>query len=283
MEVVPVVRLLGVHQKKPPPETAREFAGARGTRIFVANVVKPMDLVKKLKIQCKDTWDAGQVAVWSFKPNPADVKSGAWRKPVEDLARYIKAHPEQKTAVIIWHEPENDMPKWFRTPEDFVKLFNTVAGWMTAVHKDIWTCHAALGYKYGVPVKNGGFDDKMAKRWRTKARINTIDAYSGRTWPVDQILPEHPGYVRWRKCVAPTGDWGVTERGWTAKRKDFPLRSRTMDREFAWLKKLPEPARPVVYLVWATEGAENDPGLLLEEKGRASVKRGFKDVARKTP
>ena len=276
-----MVRLLGVHQQQIPKSTAQEFAGHRGTRIFVANVIRPTDLVKKLKIQCADTWAAGQVAVWSFKPHPADVKNGKWKKPVEDLARYLKANPKAKTAIVIWHEPENDLPKWFKKPEDFVSLFNTVHGWIVAIYPDAWTCHAALAYKYGI--NKGGITDADAKRWRTKARVNAIDAYSGRTWPLNQILPEHPGYVRWRRHVAPTGAWGVTERGWTCPAKDNKKRAQVMEREFAWLKSLPKEQRPIVYLVWSTSGTENDQGLVLDAQGKTAVKKGFQGVYKAPP
>jgi hypothetical protein len=276
-----MVRLLGVHQKQQPADTAHEFAGHRGTRIFLPDVIHPRDLVRKLKIQCADTWAANQVAVWSFKPHPADVRNGKWRKPVEDLARYLKANPGNKTAIVIWHEPENDVPLWFKRPEDFVQLFNTVHDWIVAIHPDAWTCHAALAYRYGI--KTGGITDGAAKRWRTKARVNTIDAYSGRSFALDQTLPEHPGYQRWRRIVAPAGPWGVTERGWTCEPKDHPVRAAVIAREFAWLKALPPAERPVVYMIWSTSGVEGDPGLILDEHAKTAVRKGFQAVYKTPP
>lgn len=259
---------MGVHEDAKPAETALKFPGHTATRDFTSNVIRAQDLVRLVVAACTDSWDAGQTAVWSFKPHPDDVASGAWKPFVKALAKFLKGNPGKKTIVVIWHEPENDQPKWFKTPEDFVRLFNQVHDWLMSVWSDLVTCHAALAYKYGI-VK-GGISDAEAPRWKTKAKLNAIDAYSGRTWPVDRILPEHPGFVRWKKYVA--GDvWAATERGFAADPDEYELRAATVRRETVWLVA----NRPVLLLIWATGGSENDPKLLADPQYEAAIAEQF--------
>ena len=259
--------LTGIHETLLPAITVGRFPGHSATRVFTPGVIRAKDLIRPLTAACQSSWAAGQTAVWSFKPHPGDVTSGAWKPQVEALAGWLRANPGNRTIVVIWHEPENDVPKWFRQPEDFVYLFNTVHDWATNVWPELVTCHAALAYRYGT-TKNG-IGDAEAARWRTRATLNAVDAYSGRTWPVDRILPELPGFVRWHTCVAQGGPWAVTERGWAASPDEYGLRAETIDREAAWLaSNLPE-----MYLVWATPGAEKDPELLLDPSGEDAVRR----------
>lgn len=254
--------LAGVHQVGDPAETRRRLGG-NATRPFTA-VVTPgadeQDLVKKMTAVCRASWAAGQVAVWSFKPDPVAVSTGRFKAQVQAVAVYLKANPQHRTLVIIWHEPENDVPQWFPDAAAFVRLWETVAGWLRAVWPDIVLGHAALLYRYAGKVD---ITDAVAKRWRTTATVHLADGYSGRTFPLGMTLPEHSGYVRWRANVAQDDDWGMAERGWTITDNGDAapaLRAATMVRELAWLLT----DRPRVYMVWGTSGKEKDKGLILD-------------------
>lgn len=264
--------LLGVHEAAHPDVTGRTFVGHEATREFMAGVVSPRSLIEHIKRDLAATWMAGQTGFWSFKPNPDDVASGAWRGPVQDLAMWAANNPDKPFVLVIWHEPEND----FDTPEAFVDLFNDVHDWVKAINPDLLTCHAALTYRY----VDKFITEKDAPRWKTKADLNCADTYSGRTYPLDKILPDLPNFMRWFKHVAGKR-WGLTERGWTiTPRKQDPegidrsaVRADSIQREFAWLAMQPTP--PEVYLVWATVGTEKDQGLLLDARAKAAVAAGF--------
>jgi hypothetical protein len=265
--------LLGVHENADPAVTAKMVPGHNTTRLFVPGVILPRDLVAQVQADCGPTWAAGQTAVWSFKPRPDQVANGKWRKPVQDLAAYLQANAAgARTIVVIWHEPENDVPKWFPTAAAFVNMFNVVHGWLKGVWPQLITCHAALGYRYQ-DLGGAGISSALAGRWRTLADLNTVDIYSGRSNPLATILPELNGFNRWFAHVATPGRWGVSERGWTCGAKDSALRAATIAREFGWL--VAQPVRPDPYLVWDTVGAEGDAGLLLDKPALAAVAAGF--------
>jgi hypothetical protein len=268
--------LLGVHESdRSVAERAAEFPGHGATRIFHPGVRDPEDLVACIERECGETWAAAQTAIWSFKPRPARVADGSWRPPVEDLARHLRAHRHTKpTIIVVWHEPENDIGNAFAAPEDFVHMFNTVHIWMRRIYRQAPTCHAALGYAY----RDGGMDDHTARRWRTRARIKALDAYSGRSFPLATTLPDLSGYRRWRRIiVADNPRWAITERGWTCPAEHSATRAATIEREFAWLAA--EQVPPQVYLIWASAGREADPGLRLDAPARRAVAAGFAHLA----
>lgn len=267
--------LMGVHETATDSAARAEaFPGHEATRDFEPGVLaSPIDLVKKIKAECGDTWKAGHTAVWSFKPHPQRVADGSWRKPIQDLAAYLLKNKDAcPTIVIIWHEPENDVPKWFKDASAFVQMFNCVYEWLVEVFPGLTIAHAALAYRYR---DKGEITDKTAAQWRTKANLHTVDVYSGRSFPLTAILPEHSGFARWFKYVV-AGDkrWGVTERGWTCGPDKSAQRAQTIGREFAWLAK--QPVKPELYLVWNTPGSEGDKNLVLDQAARSAVADGFK-------
>lgn len=256
--------LFGVHENIDPAATVARVGG-NATRVFTPGVIAPRDLIKETTAKCGPTWAAGQTAVWSLKPDPASVANSAWRRPVEDLADFLRDNPAKKTLVVIWHEPENDTGSFAR-PEDFVRLFDTFAGWLRGKNPQVLTAHAALAYRYG---DNIDITDAVAPRWRTSADIHCADVYSGRSNPLDTTLPELSAYRRWRTLVARDSRWGITERGWTisttGKNAGTPAqRVNAMTREAAWLQALPAAAQPDIYLLWNTGGTENDGGLVFD-------------------
>jgi hypothetical protein len=271
--------LLGVHEREedvPTERRAQEFPGHAAVRIFAPGVItNPFDLVPKIDRQCAAAWRAGHTAVWSFKPHPRHVAEGRWDTHLTALGTHLREHRRDKpTIVVIWHEPERDLGTYFDTPEAFVRMFNTVHRQLTAAYPRLTTCHAALNYAY----RDGGFDDAMARRWRTSARLKGIDAYSGRSFPLKTILPELSGYQRWRRCVVRNSRrWAAIERGWTCPETSCRQRAQTIEREFDWLSVQDIP--PEVYMIWGSTGVEGDLGLALDPLARAAVAAGFTRLA----
>lgn len=255
--------LFGVHEDADPAQTVARVGG-NATRVFTPGIIGARDLVKAATAVCTPSWNAGVTAVWSFKPDPAQVASRAWKPYVTDLGAFLRDRPQNKTVVVVWHEPENDLDR-LGSAAGFVRMFDTVAGWLRAAHPGVTTCHAALGYRYG---DGRDITDRVAPTWRTSADLHCIDVYSGRSNPIDTILPELSSYRRWRRYVAQGSRWGVTERGWTigtiGKGGTSVQRSAAMAREAAWLAGLPTAQQPEVYLLWSTGGTENDRGLIFD-------------------
>ncbi len=258
--------LYGVHENVDPAGTVKRLGG-NATRDFTPGVIGPRDLVKAATAVCAPSWKAGLTSVWSFKPLPADVASGRWRPFVEEFGRFLADSPDKRTVVVPWHEGENDVPKWFRDADAYVRMFDTVAGWLRSTHPGVVIAHAALAYRYG---DGKGIDDKMARRWRTSADLHCVDIYSGRTNPLETILPELSSYRRWREHVAGDSPWGVTERGWTCQKHDFGRRAATISREAEWLAA--QALQPEIYLLWNTGGSEGDAGLVLDNTAEIAAK-----------
>lgn len=251
-------------------KTAARFPMAGVTREFESGVLAPQDLVRRLVARCQQVWDAGKTAVWSFKPDPAAVANGTWKPFVLELGQYIKDNDlRDKVVVVIWHEPENDIPKSFKNAAVFVALFNTVHDWLMSVDPSIVTSHAALGYYYR------NLSDVQARQWVTKATVHSIDLYSGRSFPLAMTLGTSAAFTVWKKS-RPTGSrWGVSERGWIATDALSGQRVQAIQAESDWLAALPAAERPAFYIVWNTEGTEQDPTIILDTAATAAVNALF--------
>lgn len=267
---------IGIHenyQGKTPTtleRTASRFPLLQVTREFEAGALPAQDLVKRMVARCQPAWDAGKTAVWSFKPAPADVASGAWEPYVLRLAHHIKDKGLQdRLVVVIWHEPEND----FDDPAEFVTLFDTVHDWLMSVDPTIVTSHAALGYYYR------NISVEAARRWTTKATIHSIDLYSGRSFPLQMTLGTSTAFRTWKQSRPAGARWGASERGWIANAGMSQLRVESIDAEADWLAALPVDDLPDFYCVWNTVGTENDPAIVLDDAGEAAVNRLFQRLS----
>lgn len=272
--------LVGIHQKYsgkgattldktletyPLTEITCEFKGP--------DILKPQNLIPFVMRSCKDMWDRDLIVTWSVKLDVASVLSGQWRPYLEQLADYVNSMVANEHFIFVpWHEPEND----FATPEQWVKYFNTIHDTVKAINPNLKTCHAALGYRYA---DNGGrnkITDATAARWRTKADINAVDLYSGRSFPLTSILPELSGFKRWLKFVVQDDAWAVRERGFVAKTgQDEQDRARTMRREANWLTTSPEGERCLWVILWDTSGTEDDEGLLFDDPDAQDAARYY--------
>ena len=277
--------LAGVHEQyqgtvdaTTPQGTLARYPLTRVTREFNANPITPQNIVPKLKSLCQSVWDAGLVAVVSFKLTPKQVYNGQWKPYVQSAAAWLRDNGhDEDTIFVVWHEPENDVPDWFTGPVQFTLYFNTVHDWLKSVAPNLLTAHAALGYRYAD--KNMGtaakpnmqpidIDDEEAKLWgKTKADIKCIDAYSGRTFPLKTILPELTAFKRWVTYTVGDADYGVLERGWAADTpQEYADRDVTVRREADWLRGTPLGRRCKVWLGWLTVGTEDDPSLKPDPK-----------------
>lgn len=274
---------LGVHENYQGSQattfakTAATFPLAAVTREFEAGQMVPQDLVKRVVARCMSVWQAGKTAVWSFKPSPTDVKSGAWEGPVRALGQYLHDHGRQaQTVVVIWHEAENKF-----TPDVFVPMFNQIHDYLIDVDPTIVTSHAALAYAY----RDKAMSDETAARWVTKATVHSIDIYSGRSFPLSMTLGTSTGFRRWKASRPAGSKWGVSERGWIATKALSAKRVAAIDAEADWLMALPVAERPDFYVVWNTAGVENDPTIVLDAAGTEAVNRMFQrlDAPTSTP
>lgn len=255
--------------------TVQAFPLSAVSREFVATPITAQNLIPKLIAACQPAWEQGKAVAWSFKPMPADVASGAWKPFIVQLAQYIKDNGlQQKVIIVIWHEPENDVPKYFKSAADFVTLFNTVHEWLMSVDPSIVTSHAALGYQYR------NMTPLQAAAWVTKATVHSIDIYSGKSFPLAMTLGTSTPFAIW-KASRPLGSrWGVSERGWIADSTKSAARVASIDAEAQWLAMLPPANQPDFYIVWNTVGTENNPDIVLDEAGRAAVNRMFARLVR---
>lgn len=250
--------------------TVESFPAVEVTREFEADVLRPQDLVRRMLTRCEHVWASGQTVVWSFKPNPADVANGAWKPHVQALARHILDNRlQQKVIICIWHEPENDAPKYFRNGLEFARLFDTVQAWLFDVDPTIDTTHAALGYAYR------NWTVPQARLWVTQCTIHSIDVYSGRSFPLGMTLGTSRAFQTWRASRPAGARWGVSERGWIADAEASDERVAAIDLEAEWLAALDLLDRPDFYIVWNTAGVEDDPKIILDDAGVAAVNRLF--------
>lgn len=267
--------IVGIHQQyqagqdqTTPAKTLEEYPLTTATREFKAKEIVPQNLIPNVELLCRKIWDQGLIATWSFKPSRKDVKAGTWRPFIEQLAAYIKDQKlTDKFILVIWHEPENDMKA-----DEFVSLFNTVHDWVKTINPMLMTCHAALGYRYR---DKGEISDAEAPKWKTKADINAIDLYQGRSFPLAQIFPENSAFKRWYAAVA-GGEgkpWGSTERGFIAGADAQGLRAETIRREAEWLATDPIGRACVLLLLWDTIGAEGDQLIPIKDQAGKNAVR----------
>lgn len=270
--------LVGVHEdywnakaRTTLSATLKAFPATAVGREFYSDIATASlpSLISPMVTKCAPFWAAGQSVVWSFKPNPADVANGKLKPLVSQLADYIQhAGLANRVYLCIWHEPEND----FKIGPEFVRMFNTVHGWLKAVEPAIQTTHAALGYYYR------NITPAQAKQWITQADVHSIDLYSGRSFPIAMTLPDSKAYQTWKAALPAGSRWGVSERGFIAAPADSAARVRTINSEAAWLAGLKPAERPEFFVTWNTPGTENDPKIPLDAPARDAMNALFARV-----
>jgi hypothetical protein len=239
-------------------------------------VLQPQDLVQRIIARCQSQWAAGKTVVWSFKPLPAAVASGAWKPYVLALGKYLSDNKLQsQTVVVIWHEPEND----FGHPADFVSMFNAVHDWLTSVDPTIVTSHAAMAWWF----RDGAMTDAVAQQWVTRCTIHSIDIYSGRSFPLAMTLATSAGFRRWNASRPAYARWGVAERGWIALPEESAARVAAINAEAAYLDGLSVSDQPDFYCIWNTSGQESDPTIVLDQPATDAVNGMFTRLLARRP
>lgn len=267
--------LIGVHDKRGPAVVGGAFPGASVGREFVAGVQPPADLRAKVEALAKPWLTAGGQVYISFKPRPEDVAAGAWAPWLRKLGAWVADHPGVR--LIVWHEPEDDMPGSLFHP-----MFNRCRDDLKWGWPGTTVAYCAMAYQWRKTGKAGAAPDGWQK---VVADEYLVDVYSGVSFPETAILPEHPGFVGWYAAmVAPklaagqAVSWGLGERGFQAKSSE--TRATAIRREADWLGGLPAAYAaggsatrpPMLYLAWNTGGTENDLRWLLDPDGESALR-----------
>jgi hypothetical protein len=276
---------VGVHEKWTAPDNGRmpgdvmlRFPGSSIGRAFVnAYTGSPENLRPGVRNACLPYLQAEVPVVYvSVKTPRQDTRNGLWDGQYRALADHIMVdlkteYPNTEIRFIPHHEPEDDM-----TGLQFQGYFHRVRDAMKGAQPDLKIVYCAMAYQWAPNWNNtasiGGRTNNPAE-WQVTADEYAVDVYSGRSFPLDQILPEHPGFRRWLDNVVPAGVvYSVTERGFetpstTNAEERFELRNETIEREFNWLKSTPEGLRCANYIYWNSSGTEQAAGLKLDPSG----------------
>lgn len=278
----PTVDLLpGVHADQDPAAIAAAYPHAAYTRLFIGPDIldKPDDLAAltaRVVRTCQAAWAAHLVPILSIKLNVAQVMAGRWDATLKAFGQWLARQPP--TPLVIWHEPEDDMPG-----ATFAPYFNRARAAIKAGWSDASVIYVAMAYQWA-PDRTGkslkGHTDDVAA-WRTvEADGYAIDAYNGRSFPLVQILPEHPGFARWYDLIIRgTGrPWLVAERGFeVAGPADNAVRAATIRRETAWL--LTGTAGCTGWVYFNSAGTENAGGLVLDDLGEEALRDAVSALA----
>ncbi len=263
VEPVPASRTVpGVHDTLSPAHVKAAYPGTVFTREFIPGVLSgPRSLIAATDKLCRPSWSAGLTPMFSFKLDRDQVAAGQWDSVLAELAQWLGQQPD--AYVIPWHEPEDDM-----TGAQFAAFFNRVADRMRTANPFVRMVYASMAYQWA-PKKDGG---SIAGRTYTPADWRAADAdfvaadvYSGRSFPLRAILPEHPGFARWMAEIVGDRTYMVTERGFETG-TDHQLRAEQIDRETDWLLTDPVGQRCTAWLYWNTGGTESSSSLVLDEQ-----------------
>lgn len=270
-----ITTIPGVHDDRDGAALLRVFPGVRYTRVFVAGQLSDpnVDLITKVRNVCADSWANGLIPIVSIKLNPAQVIAGRWDTKLRDLGAWLTQRPT--TLVSFWHEPEDDWPA-----STFVPYFNTARDRLHDGGPGIAVVYAAMAYQWAPGTRPGtslrGHTDDPAAWAAVQADIYAVDVYSGRSFPLDAILPEHAGFARWYQhmiAAVPGRRWMAAERGFEADAAHSALRAATIRREGEWLLTTAPTTHPgcVGWVYWATGGTEESSTLPLDPAGEAAV------------
>ncbi|MBL8994078.1 MAG: hypothetical protein JNM63_12105, partial [Spirochaetia bacterium] len=236
--------LAGICDWRTPEDSQTKFPKLRLFRVFVPNVLSVDDyLVTKVGNACRSVWDAGMIPVVSFKLEPADVVAGKWDTKLTNLGKWLSQKPE--TWIIPWHEPENDL-----TPSQFVGMFNHVYSKIKSVNAAAKIGYVSMAYAWRE--SDGRTANPTA--WKpAKSDFFACDVYSGNSFPLTKILPEHTGFSRWRENIVGSGTYLIAERGFFASTTSQKAeRVKQIKREADWLVSTELGKKCQAYMYWNT-------------------------------
>lgn len=280
---------VGVHEDwtaggRTPTQVKVRYPGAKIGRAFIARVLSyPVDLRPKARNVLLPYLAAKTPIVYlSAKSDVADTIRGDWDVQYRELGTYLDTLQKQHGVTIIfipYHEPEDDL-----TAAQFVPYFNRVRAAVKLGSSAIQVKPCYMSYQWllrrnGQSV--GGKTDNPTAWFRNIQATDgvTVDVYSGRSFPLELTLSEHPAFRRWISYVPATWKWSVTERGWdtpssTNRTNRSALRVKTMNREFAEIRsRRGYYSRLIDYVIWSSPGTEGARGLVLDRAGEDAVAR----------
>lgn len=263
--------LPGICDWRTPEASLAKFPKLRLFRVFVPNVLPVGDyLVSKVGVACDLAWEAGMTPVVSFKLAPADVAAGKWDTKLTNLGKWLSQKPE--AWVVPWHEPENDL-----TAVEFVSMYNRIYSKIKSVNPSVKIGYVAMAYAW----RSGDSRTANPAAWKpAKSDFFACDVYSGNSFPLTKILPEHPGFTRWRENIVGSGTYLIAERGFFASTSNQKIeRALQIKREADWLISSELGKKCLAYMYWNTPGQENNQALVLDGPGEVALNALFSKVS----
>jgi len=282
---------IGVHEDwtaTPPGRTptqvlARYPKSGLGRPFIAGKQTTVQDLRPKALNALQPYLDARTDVIYlSYKLDPTQTANGSWDAKNQELGTYLATLQTTygvKIVVIPWHEPEDD----FSSGSAFVSYYNRVHDKIKLGSSAIKVKPCFMAYHWA-PGSGGSIAGKTntPSAWFTNLKMDdgvTIDVYNGRSFPLDQVLTEHPGFARWIQYLPSNVRYNLTERGWetpssTNSTNRSALRASTMRREFDWLLSSNSIAlRCDDYMIWSSPGTENAVGLIMDSAAEAEIDR----------
>ena len=264
--------LAGVHELQTPATTrdryglaenwGREFVAAAGGGALPSNTALKT-LLDKVEKAVRPHEEAGGGCVLSLKIDPRQMAAGLWD---ERLTAVGAALAGRNVVLILWHEPEDNWAGGI-----FAAGFNRGRVAVKAGGPFVLVAYCAMAYQWS-PGRKSTRDPAI---WALiDADLYLVDVYSGKTYPGDLILPDHPGFVRWYEHMIapyPQRSWGVAERGFAAG-ADRPA---AWAREFDWLATSDVGRSCTMYLAWLTSGTEKNAAWLADAPTEAAIAGGL--------
>lgn len=295
----------GVHEDptaggRTPAQVKAKYPHAIWGRAFVAGEqATGTDLRPKFDNLIPSYLSAGLKVIVSVKTNVADTRNGLMNARFVELGAHLEAtYPTSDVEVIWYHEPEDNMDG-----QAFVHAFNKVHDKIQEGGPNVKVGMASMTYQWAMNWNNtasiGGHTDNPSE-WLSyngvplKADFLAADVYSGRSFPLDQTLGAHPGYVRWldefaEPLMALRSEQipiYLTERGFetpssTEPTTRYQMRVDTIEAEFAYLAAATEPITK--YIFWSSPGTENAPGLVMDPTAEDAIIAGMDAAASPPP
>lgn len=285
------MQTIGIHEDwtatppgRTPTKVIERYPKSGIGRCFTGSpIITVQDLRPKVLATLQPYLTAGTKKIYiSIKTDITQTSAGSWNARYTELAVYIaqlKVQYNVDIIVIPWHEPEDN----FSSGTAFVTYYNKVYDAVKAGSSAVKVKPCFLSYHWA-PGTGGSIGGKTNTPglWFTNLKMTdgvTVDVYSGRSFPLNQILMEHPGFSRWILYVPNTVRINLSERGFetpssTNSTNRSSLRASTMRREFDWLLTSdPIAMRCDDYTIWSSPGAEKAAGLIMDAAAEAEIDR----------
>jgi hypothetical protein len=283
------LRAIGIHEDwtatppgRTPAQVLARYPKSGIGRCFTGNPITTVqDLRPKVLSTLKPYLDAGTPVIYiSIKTDIAKTRNGDFNTKYAEVGGQIsglKAEYDTDIVVIPWHEPEDN----FSSGDAYVHYYNKVRDNIKLGGPDVKVkpCFTAYHWAPGAAGSIGGKTNDPSL-WFTGLKMDdgaAVDVYSGRSFPLDQILPEHPGFARWVSFLPASVRISITERGWetpssTNSTNRSALRAATEEREFNWLLSSDPTARRIDdYIIWSSPGVEGAQGLIQDAAAVAKI------------